>query len=245
MRDGRETRHRPQTCGRWSLRQTNHPERDHQHVDCKYLRVETRRRGGPKHEPPALNGGAGGEPARRSESRNPPGHASNGGPGGFGSARYPMTAAIALAILEAIGPARRAHAGAEVRARLYAAQVELAATPVRIDPYLVVALIERESGWHEGAIGAKGELGLGQLLPHSDAIRGYERHPSAVLKAPINIRLTVAWMAHKRAACRTADPVTWLSAYKGLRCGPSRYSRWIVARAGELRELALGLAEGG
>lgn len=153
-----------------------------------------------------------------------------------------MKAAIALAILEAFGPGRRAHNGAEVRARLYAAQVELAAGAARIDPFLVVALIERESGWHEGAIGARGELGLGQLMPHSDATRGYEHHPAAVLKAPINIRLTVAWMDHVRTVCRTPDPLLFLSSYKGVKkrggkCVATPYSRAIVARAAALGAL--------
>lgn len=148
-----------------------------------------------------------------------------------------MTAAIALAILEAFGPGRRAHPGAEARARIYAAQVELAAGAARIDPFLVVALIERESGWHEGAIGARGEIGLMQLLPHSAATKGYEHHLSALFKPPVNIRVGVAWMARKRQACRTADPVKWLSAYKGIGCRPTTYSRAIVARAAALRAL--------
>lgn len=168
-----------------------------------------------------------------------------------------MTAALALAILECWSPCRRVHPGAEARARIYAAQVELAATASRIDPYLVVALIERESSWHEGAVGKRGELGLGQLMPHSDATRGYEAHPAALLHAPVNIRLTVAWMAHSRASCQTPNPLAWLSLYKGIKkrggvCVASAYSRGIVARAGELRVrsgadvlAAAGAAEGG
>ena len=148
-----------------------------------------------------------------------------------------MTAALALAVLEAFGPTRRAHAGAEARARIYAAQVELAAAAARVDPYIVVALIERESSWHEGEVGKKGELGLMQLLPHSNATKGFEHHLSALLKAPVNIRVGVAWMAHKRYACHCVNPLIWLSAYKGLPCRPSTYSRAIVARAAELRAL--------
>jgi len=150
------------------------------------------------------------------------------------------TAALALAVLECFSPARRAHAGAEVSARLYAAQVELAATASRIDPYLVVALIERESGWHEGAVGAAGEVGLCQLKPHTDATKGYDAHPSVLFRAPVNIRLGVAWMAHSRAMCRTSDPLLFLSVYKGIKkrrgkCVVSAYSRAIVARAAALR----------
>lgn len=161
-----------------------------------------------------------------------------------------MKAALALAIMECLGPARRANPGAEVRARLYAAQIEYVAVPARIDPYLVVALIERESGWHEGAVGKRGELGLGQLMPHSDATRGYDSHPSVLLMYPVNIRLTVAWLVHVRAVCRTPDPALFLSAYKGIKkrggkCVATGYSRAIVARAGALRGMAAGLVVSG
>ena len=152
-----------------------------------------------------------------------------------------MTAALALAIMECFSRTHRAQAGAEARARIYAAQVELAAATARIDPFLVGALIERESSWHETAVGKKGELGLLQLLPHSDATKGFETHLSALLKAPVNIRVGVAWMVHKRYACRRANPLVWLSAFKGLPCGASKYSRAVVARAAELRAISAAL----
>ncbi len=151
------------------------------------------------------------------------------------------TAALALAIMECFSAGHRAHPGAEARARIYAAQVELAATAARIDPFLVVALIERESGWHEMAVGSRGEVGLLQLLPHTEPTRGYDAHPSALFNPPINIRLGVAWMAVKRRRCHTADPLLWLSSYRGGKCRPTPYSRAIVARAGELRGIAQNL----
>lgn len=161
-----------------------------------------------------------------------------------------LTAQLAVALLHVIGPQRAASPGMAVTTRIWAAQVVLASEASKIDPYLVVALIERESGWHEGYIGAKGELGLGQLMPHSDATRGYDHHPSVLLRVPVNIRLTVAWMAHVRSVCRTPDPALWLSVYKGIRkrggrCVASPYSRWIVARAGALNALGARLVAAG
>lgn len=157
-----------------------------------------------------------------------------------------MTAAIALAVLEAFGPARRAHAGAEVRARIYAAQVELAATAARIDPYLVVALIERESSWEPYAVGDADDRGLMQVREAAwKAVGPRNASFDAAFKVPLNIRTGTHWMAVKRKDCRTADPLLWLSAYHGGACRPSTYSRAIVARAVVLRGLGARLVAAG
>jgi Transglycosylase SLT domain len=151
-----------------------------------------------------------------------------------------MTVALALAILECFGPARRAHPGAEARAQTYAAQVDFAATSSRVDPYLVVALIERESSWIEGAVGKRGEIGLMQVTPRTEATKGYDTRLLELFKVAVNIRVGVRWMDVKRRRCGTDDPLLWLSAYKGGVCRSSPYSRGIVARALELRLRSLG-----
>ena len=165
-----------------------------------------------------------------------------------------MKAAIALAILEAFGPARRAHPGAEARARIYAAQVELAAGAAQVDPFLVVALIERESSWNPRAVGAAGERGVMQIHPAGGAWAKYGPAGAswdAAFNVPTNIRVGTLWMAWKRRHCGTSDPRLWLSAYQGGRCRATTYSRAIVARAAALRTLggrlvvATGAAEGG
>jgi len=157
-------------------------------------------------------------------------------------------AAIAIAVLEAFGPARRAHAGAETRARIYAAQVELAAGASRIDPYLVVALIERESSWNPHAVGKALERGLTQVSPTGGAWEAFGPRGAswdAAFSVPVNIRVGVLWMAKKRRHCGTSDPVLWLSAYRGGVCRSTAYSRWIVARAGELRGIGNRVVAGG
>lgn len=104
-------------------------------------------------------------------------------------------------------------------------------------PDLLLALAFKESSLRANARGRRGEIGLVQLMPGA-ATAGETREAAA--DPDVNLRLGLTWLRRCAALCRMAgrDSVeAALSAYAGMRCGPSRGAalvlRWETAlRAG-------------
>lgn len=118
-----------------------------------------------------------------------------------------------------------------------ASTIRLEARRYNIDPFLVAALIQRESAYDPGARSSIGALGLMQILRHTAATRGYEDKTDAELMAPrINIRLGVKHLALWRRFCKGPDMHGALSTYSGRgRCRPSTYSRAIIGHARDVK----------
>ena len=110
-----------------------------------------------------------------------------------------------------------------------------------LDPYLVAAVIQNESGFEPSVKGKAGEVGLMQVFPRGS--RAWFRCPedAATLArdARANVRCGVAELAHWRERC-AGDGDAWLGGYNVGRCDTetgARYARRV------LRLLARGRGE--
>ncbi|MDE2022223.1 MAG: hypothetical protein KGI71_04935 [Patescibacteria group bacterium] len=123
------------------------------------------------------------------------------------------------------------------------------------DALTIVALIDRETGWHANAVSSDGRyLGLGQIAWRYRCARGVATVHRArcaterrrLLDGRYNLRAVLHIIDQWRTTCRTT--VGWISAYEGARrptgqrCGqpqeaqdPPRVTLAILARAEELR----------
>lgn len=113
-----------------------------------------------------------------------------------------------------------------------------------LDPYTIVAVVERESQWDAGARGKKGEVGLGQLMPtnYMDCADGdlfavpCRRKVELLLDWRENLKATAALMAATRTYCqvavRSSLAVHWLQEYQGYAgtCGHRKDARgrWVA-----------------
>jgi hypothetical protein len=101
-----------------------------------------------------------------------------------------------------------------------------------LHPVLLASVIAAESRCRPDAVGAKGEIGLGQLLP-TGAGAGYTR---AQLRDPeTNVKLTAAHLARCLLLC--GDFVAGgLSVYRGVkRCKDSKGSRRVLGMVDEAK----------
>lgn len=111
----------------------------------------------------------------------------------------------------------------------YAKQVVERAAKVGVDPLLVVALVDHESRWQEGAVNPKsGARGLGQVLPEyrPDCAGGKAasvacaQEKARLLVGDHNIRVTFdaieSWVKVCSAKTGSAKEERWLAAYSGL-----------------------------
>ena len=102
---------------------------------------------------------------------------------------------------------------------------------------LTTALAFRESSFRVTAVGARGEIGLLQIM--GAALQGETRETAADPQR--NVELGLRWLAASAEVCRIAG---WsgrpdfeervLSKYAGLSCVPSRGARLVLRWAGEL-----------
>lgn len=94
---------------------------------------------------------------------------------------------------------------------------------------IVVAVIHAESGWDPTALGARGEMGLAQIMPGGMALYLCRRFKN-LWDARQNIACGARILRWARKLCGVDDPLVWLSIYAGHRlCGPSNYSRKVTA----------------
>lgn len=84
-------------------------------------------------------------------------------------------------------------------------EVEQQSRAYRIDPDLVLAVIQVESGFDPQKLGSKGERGLMQLMP--------VYFPDARFDIHKNIQLGVAHLSFARANCPTKKRLTWIDCY--------------------------------
>lgn len=115
----------------------------------------------------------------------------------------------------------------------YAVLIEKEARAFKIPAEVGAALCGHESRWNVHARGAKGEIGLCQLLRGTLATRGFEHLTNRQLERPaIQFHLAFRHLAYLRAVCVrfTIDsPGRWVSPYSGRKCGWSSYSNGIMS----------------
>jgi soluble lytic murein transglycosylase len=140
------------------------------------------------------------------------------------------TLALAAAILRLSGHPDATGAPA-VRARLLAVVVVEESARAGVDPFIVAAIIARESQFNQTAIGKRGELGLMQLLRGGAIPSGVYLSDAALMHPRRNIHLGCAYLAKMICACG-GDVRAGLSRYNGGRCRNSRYAREVLRAAG-------------
>ena len=119
----------------------------------------------------------------------------------------------------------------EVRAKLMSAMIVVESERFDLDPALVAAVIQHESGFRRDAVGLLGEQGLMQLKRGTWSTKGFDHLSDVGLRQPrVNIYLGVRHLAKVRKVCgENSSPLNWLSVYSGRKkCRPSEYSRSIM-----------------
>lgn len=137
------------------------------------------------------------------------------------------TLAIAAAILRLAGHPAATGAPA-VRARILAAVIVEEAARANVNPYLVVAIIQKESGFNPQARGDHGDLGLMQIRRVTAVPPKFAHLTDAALMQPRwNIRLGLMHLGVMIAACN-GNMTGGLAKYNGGRCRSSPYAREVL-----------------
>jgi hypothetical protein len=114
------------------------------------------------------------------------------------------------------------HVGETTVAR-YAGYIEREAKRWEVDPLLVVAVIEHETGgtWNPAARSRTNDWGLMQLHVSRTTRAGYLRRPERLLVPRLNIRLGVRalalWRRRHAAHCPTGPHAWWSHYNQGVR----------------------------
>jgi len=134
-----------------------------------------------------------------------------------------LIAAVAAAILSLV-PQWRSDESRE-RADGYAKVIveECGAVQPPIDPFLVTAIIFRESSFRAKVKGERGEVGLMQIMPRGTLTRSITTDDLTDARA--NVRVGVGHLDYWRRTCGADDMEVWLSAYNSGKCKPSGYGK--------------------
>ena len=105
------------------------------------------------------------------------------------------------------------------QAKIYGAVIQREAARYGIDPLLVVAVIDRETGgsWNPKARSRTNDFGLMQVHVSVTTYSGYLRRPERLFNPKVNIRLGVRllgmWQQYHRSNC-PKDSHPWWSHYQ-------------------------------
>ena len=122
-----------------------------------------------------------------------------------------MTARLAM-LIAAIGLCRPTLSSA--RKATYATMIDAASARMKIDPLIVIALIDHESGWRERAVSKDGkDFGLGQI--RAAFVPKAER--KKLLQGIFNLGKALGAIEAWRSLCRTKtdSTIAWLEGYAG------------------------------
>lgn len=97
------------------------------------------------------------------------------------------------------------------------------------DGRLVASIAFSESSFNERAEGARGEIGLMQVLPTGEA--SFLCKGLRIQRTRDNVRCALRILHRARTKCGP-DPALYVSRYNGRACVSSRYSRRVLARLG-------------
>jgi soluble lytic murein transglycosylase-like protein len=136
-----------------------------------------------------------------------------------------LVAAVTAAVLSVVPHWKTEKA--VTRARNYATIIveESQAVQPPIDPFLVVAIIFKESSFRANVKGARGEVGLMQIMPHGTLTRSITKESMTDVRA--NIRVGIGHLHYWQERCGPDDMDLWLSAYNAGKCKRTKYSRRI------------------
>ena len=114
---------------------------------------------------------------------------------------------------------------AMIRAEEYSTIIveETQAVQPPIDPFLVVAIIFKESSFRAKVKGKKGEVGLMQIMPRGTLTRSITKERMTDVRA--NIRVGVGHLHYWQERCGSDDMDLWLSAYNAGKCKRTKYAK--------------------
>jgi soluble lytic murein transglycosylase-like protein len=136
-----------------------------------------------------------------------------------------LIAAVAVAILSLL-PQWKSDAKQQ-RAEDYAQIIveESQAVQPEVDPFLVVAIIFRESSFRAKIKGKRGEVGLMQIMPRGTLTRTITKQNLTDVRA--NVRVGIGHLHYWQEECGSDDMVLWVSAYNAGKCKKTYYGRGV------------------
>ena len=106
-----------------------------------------------------------------------------------------------------------------------------------LDPVLAGAILFRESGFNHSLTGARGEIGIGQILPTGIARKVCKPMLTKLHNIRENIQCSLLIQNWARNHCGGA-PNNWIRSYNASgACGDSRYTRRILKTYGIVKAL--------
>ena len=127
----------------------------------------------------------------------------------------------------------------QARAATYAAIIveEAQAVQPEIDPFLMVAIIYRESSFRPNISGKRGEVGLMQIFPYGALMRTINKGVTRddLKDARTNVRVGVSHLLFWQRECGAGDMAVWLSAYNSGKCKRNGYGSRVVHLYCELK----------
>ena len=109
------------------------------------------------------------------------------------------------------------------RAQEYATIIveESQAVVPAIDPYLIVAIIFKESSFRPEVTGKRGEVGLMQVMAHGAVTRLITNEIPEDPRS--NIRVGIGHLRYWQEKCGIENEDEWISAYNAGRCKKTKY----------------------
>ncbi len=134
-----------------------------------------------------------------------------------------LIAAVTAAILSLV-PQWKSES-AHIRAEKYATIIveESQAVQPPIDPFLVVAIIFKESSFRAQIKGKKGEVGLMQIMPRGTLTRSITKESLTDVRP--NIRVGVGHLHYWQERCGSNNTDIWLSAFNAGKCKRTKYAK--------------------
>lgn len=134
-----------------------------------------------------------------------------------------LIAAVTVAILSLV-PHWKSDTSQE-RAKEYATIIveETQAVQPPIDPFLVTAVIFKESSFRAHIEGQKGEVGLMQVMPRGAVTRAVSKEKMVGVRS--NIRVGIGHLVYWREHCGYDNTSVWLSAYNLGKCKRTKYAK--------------------
>ncbi len=134
-----------------------------------------------------------------------------------------LIAAVIVAILSLVPhwKSDKAHIRAEKYATIIVEESQAVQPP--IDPFLITAIIFKESSFRAKIEGKKGEVGLMQVMPRGTLTRSISKQSRTDVRA--NIRVGVGHLHYWQERCGADDMDLWLSAYNLGRCKRTKYAK--------------------
>jgi soluble lytic murein transglycosylase-like protein len=127
----------------------------------------------------------------------------------------------------------------QTRAASYAAIIveEAQAVQPEIDPFLVVAIIYRESSFRPNVSGKRGEVGLMQIFPYGALMRTINKGVTRddLKDARTNVHVGVSHLLFWQNECGADDMAVWLSAYNSGKCKRNGYGSRVMHLYCELK----------